>query len=205
MLPEKYVQEIGRRISKGNNVVTYGLSFRGSLIVLSLDLKKDELRSVLEKNYGVNPFYKLILSLEANGVKFDLCDRIILKGLINGIKNRLINLSSDNEAIIGQSVIPALHHHLSSINRSELKKLQKDLDKILDKKFSNQVSSLFNSLAGLLINPLFWSIWSNDENAQLMTLYSLVDVTLNPQEYNKLSLNQTPKPRYDTRLDEIGE
>ena len=52
MLPEKYVRQIGTKLSKGNNIPTYGLSFRGSLVVLSLDLKKDELKTILEKNFG---------------------------------------------------------------------------------------------------------------------------------------------------------
>ena len=204
MLPEKYVRQIGTKLSKGNNIPTYGLSFRGSLVVLSLDLKKDELKTILEKNLDVNPFYKLILSLEKNGVRYDICDKILLQGLINGIKDDLINIASNNESIIGQSVIPALAVHLSSIEKSDLRRFKVVLDKILDKKSPNKLIRIVNYFAGLMISPLFWNTWSKNENTQIITLYHLVDSTLNPKSYEEnliKDFDEFPKPEYDTRVD----
>ncbi len=194
MLPQEYVRQIGTRFSKGNNIPTYGLSFRGSLVVLSLPLKKEELRAMLEKNSEVNPFYKLILSLEKKGAKYDLCDKIILQGLINGIKNNLINIASYNESIIGQSVIPALAVHFSSVEKSELRKFRATLDKISGKRSSNNLSDIINYVTSLMISPMFWGTWSKNENTQITTLYHLVDSILNPKLYEENLIKDLDKP-----------
>lgn len=203
MLPEKYVMQIGTKLSKGNNIPTYGLAFRGSLAVLSLDLKQDDTKKIIEKNSNVNPFYRLISNLENNGVKYDLCDQVILKGLVNGVKNNLINLASNNESIFGQSVIPALAAHFSSIDKTELRKFRNILDKIWDKKFPDNLGNFLNGLSSTMINPLFWPMWRNNEDAQLITLYSLIDVTLNPKKYEMTGLAKMSKPKYDKRFDNL--
>ncbi len=206
MLP-KYVRQIGTRFSKGHDNSTYGLSFCGSLVVLPLPLKKEELRAMLEKNSDVNPFYKLILSLEKKGVKYDLCDKIILQGLINGIKNNLINIASDNESIIGQSIIPALAVHFSSVEKADLRKFKAALDKISGKKSSNNLIDIMKYFTSLMISPMFWGTWSKNENAQIITLYHLVDSDLNPKSYEEnltKDFDEYPKPKYDTRVDNLN-
>jgi len=178
MIPQKYVRQIGTKISKGNPIPTYGLSFRGSLIVLSLDLTNDEIKTILKINSDVNPFYKLILSLEKKDVKYDLCNKIILQGLINGIKNNVINLSCENESIIGQSIIPALFLHFLTINKSDLKKLNKHIKKILDIKNSEGIQVLLTQFVSRITNPILWKSWSDDEIAQMNTLNIIISETL---------------------------
>lgn len=181
MIPEVYVRKTGIKFSKGNRIPTYGLSFRGSLVVLSLNLQKGEQRAIVENNTSVNPFYKLILTLEKNGVEYDMCSKIILQGLIKGIKDSLINISTKNESIIGQSVIPALFLHLSSVNKPDLKKLNVIIKKIIDSKNpkgSTGVGKVLTFYASILINPLFWTKWNNDEIALLSILKNMISETL---------------------------
>lgn len=146
-----------------------------------MPIGEKELREILEKNSQVNPFYNLILTLEKNGARYDMCDKIILQGLINGIKNNLINISTNNESIIGQSVISTLILHFSSIKKSELKKLSAIIVKIIDDenpKSNDGVVRVLSFFSRMLTNPLFWTKWSKDEIALLNILKNMISETL---------------------------
>lgn len=207
MVPQKYVIQIGTRTSKGNPSPTYGLSFRGSLIVLALPLNNMDFQNIVKKNINVNPFYKLIVTLETNGMYPKLCTKVLLNSLINGVKNNLINLTTDNESIIGQSIIPSLAIHLTTLKKSELKKFVNILSGIENKKDADNpptglemLSNALEAISTMMISPLFWSEWSKNEDAQLMTLYFLINMTLNPKEYEKLFDDSASDPEYDESL-----
>lgn len=183
MLEENYVEECGTRLSKGNIVSLYRLTFRGSLAVLSLQLSKEDLKQIVEKNAAVNPFFRLILTLEKNEIKRELCDLIILDGMVNGLEKNMINLSSDNESIVGQSVIPALSFHISSIKTDQRKIIEKQLSQLLERKFPGKIIGTLAYWGYMLISPLLWKTWSTTEQSQIITMHLLVDVTLHPKKY----------------------
>ncbi|MGQ0794832.1 MAG: hypothetical protein ACT4N5_01435 [Nitrosopumilaceae archaeon] len=183
MLEEKYVEESGTRFSKGKKVQLYRLTFRGSLAVLALDLSEKDLKTIVEKNSVVNPFFRLILTLEKNGIKRELCDSIILEGMINTLRKNMINLSSDNESITGQSIIPALASHISSLQRNQLQIIEKKLEQLLQQKFPGKIMGTLSYYVYALISPLMWKSWSTTEQSQIITIHMLVDIRLHPKKY----------------------
>lgn len=198
MVKEGYVKEVGTRTSKGNIVSLYGLTFKGSLAVFDLTVNNNDVKKIINNCRTVNPFFNLILKLHEEGIEWKLLDSIFLIGIITAVKQRIVNLENNNEWIIGNSVIIGLVDHIHSLIHNELKIMKEHLSKIWHKKHENKIDDLTASFFGSILNPFYWSMWRNDENAQFITLYTLVDMVLNPEEYE---LPSTVKVKNETKED----
>jgi len=205
MIEEGYVEEFDKiKNIKKQKITRYRLSFKGSLVILSLLNNEKRIKKIIQSNENVNPFYNLVLYLEQEGISWKLIHKTIVKGIINGVREKWISLESSVDSIMGQSIVTAINHHFHSLDSNELQSLKEKLESIDNKNQSSVFEAIIGVFTKSLITPMLWKIWIRDRDAQLLTLFYMLTVTLYPEEYFK-QLQVKKKSKDENQLKDTEE